>query len=81
MIKKSGIRALPNGDAQEAIDSLNTALQQAGIHIPLVGELENFIPKVGGLGPSWVEDVLDKYPDLNDGVYEDVKQFIKTMNI
>ena len=81
MIKKSGIRALPNGDAQEAIDSLNTALQQAGIHIPLVGELENFIPKVGGHGPSWVEDVLDKYPDLNDGVYEDVKQFIKTMNI
>jgi len=81
MIKKSGIRVLPNGDPQEAIEDLNTALKQVGIHLPLVGELENFIPTVGGHGPSWVEDVINKYPDLNNAVYEDVKQFIKTLNL
>ena len=76
MIKKSGIRVLPNGDPQEAIEDLNTALKQVGIHLPLVGELENFIPTVGGHGPSWVEDVINKYPDLNNAVYEDVKQLL-----
>lgn len=81
MVKKSGIRALPNGDSQEAIRDLNTALKQVGIHLPLVGELENFIPTVGGHGPSWVEDVINKYPDLNNTVYEEVKQFIKTLNL
>lgn len=81
LIKKSGIRALPNGDPQEAIGDLNTALNQVGIHLPLVGELENFIPTVGGHGPSWVEDVINKYPDLNNVVYEDVKRFVKTLNL
>lgn len=81
MIKKSGIRALPNGDPQEAIEALNTALKQVGIHLPLVGELENFITTVGGHGPSWVEDVINKYPNLNNRIYEDVKQFIKTLNL
>ena len=81
MIKKSGIRVLPNGDPQEAIEDLNTALKQVGIHLPLVGELENFIPTVGGHGPSWVEDVINKYPHLNNAVYEDVRQFIKTLNL
>ena len=81
MIKKSGIRALPNGDPQEAIEALNTALKQVGIHLPLVGELENFIPTVGGHGPSWVEDVINKYPDLNNTVYREIKQFIKTLNL
>lgn len=81
LIKKSGIRALPNGDPQEAIGDLNTALKQVGIHLPLVGELENFIPTVGGHGPSWVEDVINKYPDLDNAVYEDVKGFVKTLNL
>lgn len=80
LIKKSGVRALPNGDAQEAIGGLNTALKQVGIHLPLVGELENFIPTVGGHGPSWVENVINKYPDLNNVVYDEVKKFVKTLN-
>lgn len=81
MVKKCGIRVLPNGDPQEAIEALNTALKQVGIYLPLVGELENFIPTVGGHGPSWVEDVINRYPNLNNAVYEDVKQFIKTLNL
>lgn len=80
-IKKAGISALPNGDAQEAIIALDEALQHIGIYLPLVGELENFIPTVGGHGPSWVENVINKYPDLDSVVYDKVKQFIKTMNL
>ena len=81
LIKKSGIRALPNGDPQEAIGDLNTELKQVGIYLPLVGELENFIPTVGGHGPSWVENVINKYPDLNNVVYEEVMKFVKTLNL
>lgn len=81
LLKKSGISALPNGAPQEAIAIINEALQQAGIHIPLVGELENFVPTIGGHGPTWVEDVINKYPELNHAVYDLAKLFIKSLKL
>lgn len=81
IIKKSGITALPNGEPQEAIRIIDTELQKAGINLPLIGELENFIPTVGGHGPSWVENVFNRYPDLDDKIYENVKNFIANLNI
>lgn len=42
-LKKSGISALPSGDATQAFDELNEILKQAGIFIVPVGELECFV--------------------------------------
>lgn len=76
-LKKSGISALPSGDATQAFDELNEILKQAGIFIVPVGELECFVKQVGGHGPDWTNKVLEKYPDLSDRVYDEIKNFIK----
>lgn len=76
-LKKSGIAALPSGDARVAFDKLNNVLKEAGIFIVTVGELECFIKQVGRHGPEWTNKVLEAYPDLSHEVYGDIKKFIK----
>ena len=76
-LKKSGIAALPSGDATVAFDKLDKALKEVGIFIVPVGELECFVKQVGGHGPDWTNKVLEAYPDLSDVVYDDIKKFIK----
>lgn len=75
-LKKSGIAALPSGDATTAFGRLNTILKEAGIYIVTVGELECFIKEVGGHGPEWVNKVLETYPDLDNEVYNGIKEFV-----
>ena len=81
VLKTSGFRSLPAGDATAAYGRLNSALCKAGIHLVPVGELECFIKTVGGHGPEWVNAVLETYPDLNDVVYTDIHDFIAGMNL
>ena len=80
-IKKAGASALPAGDATAAFGRLNQALLSGGIHIVPVGELECFIKEVGGHGPNWVNAVIEKYPDLNDPVFDTITSFIKSLNL
>ena len=81
LLKKSGISVLPNGDAQAAFTILNKQLKEEGIHLPLVGELENFIPTVGGHGPCWVEKVINMYPDLEEECYDAIKEFVQNLGL
>lgn len=81
LIKKSGISVLPNGEAQNAIVTLNQKMEEVGIHMIMVGELENFVRTVGGHGPKWVEKVVEQNPDLNSPIYENAKQFISGLNL
>ena len=46
-----------------------------------VGELECFVKEVGGHGPEWVNTVLENYPDMNNAVYKDVKDFIRGIGL
>lgn len=80
-IKKAGVSALPAGDVTVAFDRLNSILSSNDIHIVPVGELECFIKEVGGHGPYWVNTVLEKYPDLNNPVFETITSFIKGLNL
>ena len=75
-IKKMGISAIPAGDATAAFGRLVTTIRAAGIHLVPVGELECFIKEVGGHGPAWVNSVLEKYPDLDDAIYQSITGFI-----
>ena len=75
-IKKMGIPAIPAGDATAAFGRLNTVFKDAGIYLVPVGELECFIKEVGGHGPAWVNSVLEKYPDLDDAIYQSITGFI-----
>lgn len=76
-IKRGGIAALPSGDATIAFKTMNNILKDAGIFIVPVGELECFVKEVGGHGPEWTNRVLETFPDLEDEVYYEIKQFVR----
>ena len=78
-LKKSGITAISSEDGKNAFNRINTVLKSKGVHLVPVGELEGFIKEVGGHGPEWVNKVIAKFPDLNDEVYEQVKEFIENV--
>ena len=80
-LKEFGTSAIPRGDATVAFDSMNTILKEHGIYIVPAGELECFIKEVGGHGPDWVNTVLEKYPNLDDPVYEEISNFIQSINL
>ncbi len=80
-IKSVGIPAIPRGDATKAFKRLNQVLQSNGIHIVTVGELECFINDIGGHGPEWTNKVLEKYPEIDDPVYDQIRTFIGNMNL
>ena len=80
-IKEHGVSGIPKGNATKAFEELDTTLKNHGIFLVPVGELENFVRTVGGHGPVWVNKVLEQYPDLNNSVYDDIKEFIRNANL
>jgi len=58
--KRSGISAVPQGDAYAAGEKLIRLLAEGGLLVVPVGELERFVPGVGGHGPNWVNFVLER---------------------
>ena len=80
-IKRSGFTAIPGGQPSQAADSLNGLLMKAGIFIVPVGELEGFAKTIEGHGPSWVETLLERHPNLSDPIYTTVRDFIKELKI
>ena len=80
-IKLGGINAIPAGDATSAFNQLNNMLQENGIYIVPVGELERFIKDIGGHGPEWTNKVLETYPSIDDQVYNQIKEFMAKLNL
>lgn len=80
-IKSAGVNAIPPGDATSAFKQLDLILQENGIYIVPVGELECFIKTIGGHGPEWTNRVLETYPSIDDPVYEQIKSFIAKINL
>jgi hypothetical protein len=58
-LKHGGFSAVPQGDAATIAESLSGALRGHGIFLVDVGELERWVPTVGGHGPAWVVRVLE----------------------
>ena len=80
-IKKEGISAIPSGNATVAFKKIDEILKSKGIYMVPVGELEGFVKEIGGHGPDWANNVLEKYTDLDDPVYDSIKQFVESMNL
>lgn len=80
-LKSAGATAIPAGNATASFRAIDQLLKSVGVHIVPVGELECFIKEVGGHGPEWVNNVLETYPNLDDDVYKNVIQFIKSMDL
>lgn len=80
-LKENGIYSIPSGDATNAAKNLLEKMQNIGLFIVPYGELESFIKEVGGHGPQWVNEVLKQYPDFDNDIYKNVKEFVKKMNL
>lgn len=80
-IKKSGIAALPPGNATASFRKIDQLLRRNSIFIVPVGELECFIKDVGGHGPDWVNRVIETYTNLDDEIYHSITEFITSMEL
>lgn len=80
-IKTSGSSAIPAGNATASFRKIDQLLKDKGVFVVPVGELECFIKEVGGHGPDWANDVLEKYPDLDNEVYKGITEFVSAMNL
>lgn len=77
VIKSGGISAFKPGSQTESFNKINQVLKENNIYIVPVGELEMFVKSVGGHGPDWVNNVLEKYSNLSDDVYKEIREFVQ----
>lgn len=81
ILKESGENAVPSGQPNKSFKNLKKIANEYGLFIVPVGELECFVKDVNSHGPNWVNDVLEQYSDLNDPVYDKVKDFIRCLGL
>lgn len=55
-----GIKFVPRGISTETCNRLLANLRACGIFVVEIGELESFVPSVGGHGPAWVNEVIQR---------------------
>lgn len=77
LLKNSGKSCIPSGKCVAKYKEIVSFLNNNNIYVVECGEIEKFIPDVDGHGPSWVEEVLEKYHTLNEPEYDMAKEFIK----
>ena len=74
-MKKFGVAGLPRGDARVNYEALVQKLEEIGIYLVPVGEVEAFCPEMGGHGPKFVNKVLTEL-DLADDRLESLRSFV-----
>ena len=58
--KKTGKYGIPSGDASSATVRLLADLTRSGLFVVPCGEVESFVKTVGGHGPQWVLQVIER---------------------
>lgn len=66
-----GIRAIPAGDATQAAERLLDSLATLGLFVVPVGELEDWARYVGGHGPAWATEALERGVHEESGVHSE----------
>lgn len=79
LLKSGGKNILPQGECVTLFNQIKEFLNEHKVFVLDCGEIERFVPDVGGHGNAWVEKTFEKYDDLNNSVYNDVKKFIKNV--
>ena len=77
LLKSGGKNILPQGECVDLFNQQKEFLNEHKVFILECGEIERFVPEVGGHGNAWVEKTFARYDDLNDDVYNEVKGFIE----
>lgn len=77
-LSKHGIDAIPSGNQRMMCERLVEQLRELRINLVPCGEMERFIPSIGGHGPQWLNNVIEKHPDLNSPVYDEARRFVES---
>ena len=75
VVKKFGEQGVPNGQAQQDYRTLRDKLQNIGIYLVPVGEIENFCPDIGSHGPKFVMKLLSE-TSLDDQKLSALREFV-----
>lgn len=75
LVKKVGPAGLPRGDARMNYSALVQKLEEIGIYLVPVGEVEEFCPEMGVHGPKFVNKILTEM-DLADDKLETLRSFV-----
>lgn len=78
-VKKYGTRGIPNGEAQRDYGSLRDKLEEMGIYLVPVGEIENFCPEIGSHGPKFVTKLLSTI-QFGDDRLSDLRSFVERVH-
>lgn len=79
MVKKFGFRGIPHGEAQTDYKLLKDSLEDIGIYLVPVGEIENFCPQIGSHGPKFITKLLTSIP-LGDPQLNDLRNFVELVH-
>lgn len=79
LVKQLGKIAIPKGDAQSHYKGLKSKLEDIGIYLVEVGEIENFCPEIGKHGPKFVNKVLSEI-DLGDESLDGLRKFVSLVH-
>lgn len=77
-LSKHGIDAIPSGNQRMMCERLVEQLRELRINLVPCGEMERFIPSIGGHGPQWLNNAIEKHPDLNGPVYNEARRFVES---
>jgi hypothetical protein len=75
--KRAGLHSITQGDATMAGRRLLGKLDELGVLVVPVGELERFVPEVPGHGPVWVTAVLEQ--ELHKSPSPGAAEFVKKL--
>ena len=77
-LKTTGVTGVGAGNPRSACESILEYLSTIGIHVVPCGELECFVPTVGGHGPDWLHTVIEQFPDAANATYDLAKAFVRS---
>jgi predicted ATPase len=78
-IKNAGDSIIPSGQPTTHYNELLKLCGQIGLWIVPVGEQEGFCKSIGGHGPRWVQDVIEKKDLANDPELARARGFIEKL--
>ena len=79
-VKKYGVLGFPKGYAQRYYSDLKDKLEDIGIFLIPVGEIENFCPDIGSHGPKFVTKLLSTVP-LDDERLAGLRDFVERVHM
>ena len=80
IVKQFGKAGIPPGEAQQYYNELSKQLEEIGIYLIPVGEIENFCREVGLHGPKFVTKLLSE-KSLEDSSLEQLRAFVEEVHV